>query len=51
MLPLLPDVVYLAVNVRGCTADVQVVERVRPPHLYRDSDVQNIVAARDGLIT
>ena len=51
VLPLLPDVVYLAVNVRGCTAHVQVVERVRPPHLYRDCDVQNIVAARDGLIT
>ena len=51
VLPLLPDVVYLAVNVKGCTAHVQVVERVRPPHLYRDSDVQNIVAARDGLIT
>lgn len=47
----MPDVVYLAVNVKGCTAHVQVVERVRPPHLYRDSDVQNIVAARDGLIT
>lgn len=51
VLTLLPDVVYLAVNVRGCTAHVQVVERTRPPHLYRDSDVQNIVAARDGLIT
>ena len=38
VLPLLPDVVYLAVNVRGCTAHVQVVERTRPPHLYRDSD-------------
>ena len=51
VLPLLPDVVYLAVNVRGCTAHVQVVERTRPPHLYRDSDVQNVVAARDGLMT
>ena len=51
VLPLLPDVVYLAVNVRGCTAHVQVVERTRPPHLYRDSDVQNIVARRDGLVT
>ena len=47
----LEDVVWLAVNVRGCTAHVQVVERTRPPHLYRDSDVQNVVAARDGLIT
>lgn len=51
VLPLLPDVVYLTVNVRGCTARVQVVERTRPPHLYRDSDVQNLVAAKDGLIT
>ena len=51
VLPLLPDVVYLAVNVRGFTAHVQVVERTRPPHLYRDSDVQNIVARRDGLVT
>ena len=50
-LPLLPDVVYLAVNVRGCTAHVQVVERTRPPHLYRDSDVQNVIAEKDGLIT
>ena len=47
----LPDVVWLTVNMRGCTAHVQVVERTRPPHLYRDSDVQNVVAARDGLIT
>ena len=50
-LSLLPDVVYLAVNVRGCTAHVQVVERTRPPHLYRDSDVQNVIAEKDGLIT
>ena len=47
----LGDISWLSVNVKGCTAHVQVVERVRPPHLYRDSDVQNIVAARDGLIT
>ncbi len=51
VLPLLPEVLYIAVNVRGCTAHVQVVERTRPPHLYRDGDVQNIVAAKDGLIT
>ena len=51
VLPMLPDVVYLAVNVRGCTAHVQVVERTRPPHLYRDSDVQNVIAEKDGLIT
>lgn len=51
VLSLLPDVVYLSVNVRGCTAHVQVVERTRPDHLYRDSEVQNLVAAKDGLIT
>ncbi len=50
-LPLLPDVVYMTVNVKGCTAHVQVVERTRPPHMYKDSDVQNIIAAKDGLIT
>ncbi len=51
VLPLLPDVVYLAVNVRGCTARVQVVERTRPPHLYSDRDRQNLVAAKSGLVT
>ena len=51
VLPLLPDVVYLAVNVRGCTAHVQVVERQRPPHLYTDGEITNVVAARDGLVT
>lgn len=51
VLPLLPDVVYLAVNVRGCTARVQVVERTRPPHLYSDRDKQNLVAAKSGLVT
>lgn len=51
VLPLLPDVVYLTVNVRGCTARVQVVERTRPPHLYRDSDKQHLVAAKSGLVT
>lgn len=47
----LPDVVWLTVNMRGCTAHVQVVERQRPPHLYTDGEITNVVAARDGLIT
>lgn len=51
VLPLLPDVVYLTVNVRGCTARVQVVERTRPPHLYSDSEKQHLVAAKSGLVT
>ena len=36
---------------RGCTAHVQVVERQRPPHLYADGEIANVVAARDGLVT
>ena len=51
VLPLLPDVVYLAVNVKGCTAHVQVVERQRPPEIADEAGVWNIVAARDGLVT
>lgn len=47
----LPDVVWLTVNMRGCTAHVQVVERQRPPHLYTDGEITNVVAARDGLVT
>lgn len=47
----LPDVVWLTVNMRGCTAHVQVVERQRPPHLYADGEITNVVAARDGLVT
>ena len=47
----LPDVVWLTVNMRGCTAHVQVVERQRPPHLYTDGEKSNVVASRDGLVT
>ena len=51
VLPLLPDVVYLAVNVKGCTAHVQVVERKRPPAVVQESQVCNVVARREGLVT
>ena len=47
----LPDVVWLTVNIRGCTAHVQVVERQRPPEIADEAGVWNIVAARDGLVT
>ncbi|MBE6939969.1 MAG: sporulation protein YqfD [Ruminococcaceae bacterium] len=47
----LPDVSWLAVNVRGCVAHVQVVERQRPPQTIRDEEICNVVAARAGLIT
>lgn len=47
----LPDISWLVVNVKGCTAHVQVVERLRPPQILDDGDVSNVVASRDGLVT
>ena len=47
----LPDLSWLAVNVKGCTAHVQVVERKRPPKAVQDGDKTNVVAAKDGLVT
>lgn len=47
----LHDVSWLAVNVKGCVAHVQVVERHRPPPLVSERDKTNVVAARDGLVT
>ena len=47
----LHDVSWLTVNVKGCVAYVQVVERHRPPEAADRSTVTNIVARRAGLIT
>lgn len=47
----LPDISWLSVNIRGCTAHVQVVERKRPPEIVDRSVHTNVVAARDGLVT
>jgi similar to stage IV sporulation protein len=46
----LKDLSWLALNVRGCTAHVQVVERLRPPAIYDKRTVANVVALRDGLV-
>lgn len=45
------DLSWLTVNVKGCVAHVQVVERQRPPEIADEAGVWNIVAARDGLVT
>ena len=50
VLPELPDLSWLAVNVTGCTAHVQVVERHRPGTLVRDGEACDVAAARDGLV-
>ena len=47
----LGDISWLSVNVKGCTAHVQVVERKRPPEIVDRSARANVVAARDGLVT
>lgn len=47
----LPDVSWLAVNVKGCVAHVQVVERLRPPRAVRENEITNVVARRSGIIT
>ena len=47
----LGDISWLSVNVKGCTAHVQVVERRRPPEIVDRSRPANVVAARDGLVT
>ena len=47
----LPDLSWLVVNVKGCTAHVQVVERQRPPQIVQEGETTNVVAARAGLVT
>ena len=47
----LPDVSWLVVNVKGCTAHVQVVERKRPPQIVQEDEITNVVALRSGLVT
>lgn len=47
----LHDVSWMAVNVRGCTAHVQVVERHRPPPIVCDAERSNVVARKAGLVT
>ncbi len=47
----LPDVSWLAVNVKGCVAHVQVVERQRPPQRVHEEEITNVVACRDGVVT
>lgn len=47
----LHDVSWMAVNIRGCTAHVQVVERHRPPPIVQDDARSNVIAHRAGLVT
>ena len=46
----IPELSWVAVNVSGCRAKVQVRERVVPPELIRDKEPTNVVARRAGLV-
>ena len=50
-MPELKDLCWVAVNVRGCKAYVQVRERVRAPERVNESEPTNVIAAKPGLIT
>ena len=47
----LHELSWLSVNVRGCTAHVQVVERQRPPRIIDPQEYANVIAAKTGLVT
>ena len=47
----IPELSYIAVNVRGCRAYVQVRERVYAPEIVSQRQTGNTVAAKDALIT
>ena len=51
VLPELKDLCWVAVNVRGCKAYVQVRERVRAPERVNESEPTNVIAAKAGLVT
>ena len=46
----LHELSWLSVNVQGCTAHVQVVERQRPPEKYDPYTAANVVAKKAGLV-
>ena len=47
----MPELSYIAVNVRGCRAYVQVRERVFAPEIVSRRDPGNTVASKDALVT
>ena len=46
----IPELSWIAVNVSGCRASVQVRERVEPPELLDEKTPANVVARRAGLV-
>ncbi|MDY3281472.1 sporulation protein YqfD [Dysosmobacter sp.] len=50
LLPEMPELAWITVNVSGCQAQVQVLERIPAPELADQRTPCNIVARRDGLV-
>lgn len=46
----IPELSWIAVNVSGCRANVQVRERKEPPELLDETTPTNVVARRSGLV-
>ncbi len=46
----IPELSWIAVNVSGCRANVQVRERIPVPQLVNERDPANVVARRAGLV-
>ena len=46
----IPELSWIAVNVSGCRAQVQVRERVPPPEIVDEKTPTNVVARRAGLV-
>lgn len=51
MLLEIPELSYIAVNVRGCRAYVQVRERIPAPEIVSKREPGNTIAAKDALVT
>ena len=47
----IPELSYIAVNVRGCRAYVQVRERIPAPEIISKREPGNTLAAKDALVT
>ena len=46
----IPELSWIAVNISGCRANVQVRERILPPELVKEREYTNVVARRAGLV-
>ena len=46
----IPKISWIAVNLRGCTAEIEVREQIDPPSVVDQTTPMNIIASRDGYI-